>query len=57
MRTNKQTMLIADKGCSFSKRCDFAQEICFNEEPVLEPIDGKKEHWCSCFFKGQTRVK
>jgi len=51
MRKNNQVELITNKGCKFGNRCRFAQEICFKDEPMLEPVDEGKEHYCACFFK------
>jgi len=35
------------KGCSFSTRCPFATELCFNEEPLMEAVHA--EHSVKCW--------
>ncbi len=37
------------KGCSFSPRCPYAQEKCFNEEPALTPA-ATPDHSFACWF-------
>lgn len=53
MGRNNQIELNTDKGCKFSNRCGFAQEICFREEPTLELVNAEREHYCACFLKGK----
>lgn len=36
------------KGCRFSNRCLFADEVCKNEEPAIEEIE--KGHFVRCFY-------
>lgn len=36
------------KGCRFSNRCDFAEEICFNNEPNLIKVG--ENHFSRCHF-------
>ncbi len=37
-------------GCSFSPRCPFAEEICFQEEPPL--VEAESGHLSACHFAG-----
>ncbi|MHA2224104.1 MAG: ABC transporter ATP-binding protein [Candidatus Hodarchaeales archaeon] len=39
--------------CRFAKRCKFAQEVCFQEEPKL--IETKPNHWVACFYPKDLR--
>ncbi len=42
------------KGCRFHTRCPFVQEICINEEPVLESVkNAGKNHYAACHFKDE----
>jgi oligopeptide/dipeptide ABC transporter ATP-binding protein len=43
-------------GCRFCKRCWLAQEICFNEEPLLEET-GQEEHRVACHFAEKMSKK
>ena len=43
------------KCCRFAKRCKYAQDICFQEEPRLEEVD--LDHWVACFFPSKKREK
>lgn len=40
----------ASVGCVFSNRCAYAQDKCFQEEPVLEPVEPGEGHWVACWF-------
>jgi peptide/nickel transport system ATP-binding protein len=41
-------LIIPFKGCSFSERCPYAQQRCFEEEPQLEPI--ATNHMSACWY-------
>ena len=41
-----------DQGCSFSPRCPYAQERCFEEEPVLE--ETAPGHFAACWYQVGT---
>ncbi|OGV17987.1 MAG: hypothetical protein A2X47_07760 [Lentisphaerae bacterium GWF2_38_69] len=39
------------KGCRFNDRCLIVIDKCFNEEPELELLSDRNEHYCACFLK------
>lgn len=39
------------KGCPFAPRCRFAQEICLNEHPQLQPYEGDEGHLVRCHIR------
>jgi oligopeptide/dipeptide ABC transporter ATP-binding protein len=39
-------------GCRFRARCSFAQEICREKEPPLDPLDSDSLHRSACHFAG-----
>ncbi len=41
------------KGCRFSERCPFRQQICFDEEPLLREV--LKDHWAACHRSGEVQ--
>jgi peptide/nickel transport system ATP-binding protein len=42
-------------GCPFAPRCSYAQEICTQEHPALDPVaDG---HYARCFFSDQVSLE
>jgi peptide/nickel transport system ATP-binding protein len=41
-------------GCYFHPRCQYAQEICENEEPALEEI--QPDHYARCHFAGELSL-
>lgn len=42
-------------GCAFAPRCSYAQEICTQEHPSLDPVsDG---HFARCFFSDQVSLE
>ena len=46
------TLIEISKGCSFSPRCPYAQERCFEEEPVLE--ETTPGHYTACWYRVGT---
>ena len=46
------TLIEITKGCSFSPRCPYAQERCFEEEPVLE--ETSPDHYTACWYRVGT---
>lgn len=45
--------LATPKGCPFSTRCPFTQDICRDEAPALREVNGRQ---VSCHFAGQVHV-
>jgi peptide/nickel transport system ATP-binding protein len=41
-------------GCAFAPRCSYAQEICTQEHPELDPVGGG--HYARCFFSDQVSL-
>lgn len=41
------------KGCRFSTRCPYAEEICFSEEPELYKVE--KDHFIACHLFDQSK--
>lgn len=35
-------------GCRFNTRCSFAEDLCFQKEPLLLPLQGHVDHWAAC---------
>ena len=44
-------------GCRFHTRCSFAQQVCSDEEPHLEPKDNNPAHVAACFFSDTKAVE
>jgi len=40
--------------CPFAPRCKYAVERCWNENPVLRPVDGNSEHRTACWVDPKT---
>ena len=38
------------KGCRFAARCPYAGDRCREEEPALQPLEGRPRHLCACFY-------
>lgn len=39
------------RGCKFAPRCEFAQEVCFQEEPAVSDL-GAQQVWCFVYQQG-----
>lgn len=39
--------------CRFAKRCEYAQDVCFEKEPPFHEI--KPNRWVACFFPSEVR--
>ena len=44
-------------GCRFHTRCQFAQQVCSDEEPHFEPKDNNPDHLAACFFSETREVE
>jgi oligopeptide/dipeptide ABC transporter ATP-binding protein len=41
------------RGCVFRPRCEFAQQVCLDEEPELLPLDDQGLHMSRCHFAAE----
>lgn len=46
-------LAVMPKGCKFAPRCKFAMDICHEQEPELEEIDGTGIRRCRCHLMNQ----
>ncbi|MDP7066788.1 MAG: ABC transporter ATP-binding protein [Acidimicrobiales bacterium] len=46
------TLITTPEGCSFSPRCPYAQERCFEEEPPL--VESEQGHLAACWYQVGT---
>jgi peptide/nickel transport system ATP-binding protein len=42
-------------GCAFAPRCSYAQEICTQEHPALDPV--REGHFARCFFSDEVSLE
>jgi peptide/nickel transport system ATP-binding protein len=42
-------------GCAFAPRCTYAQDICVQEHPPLDPVG--EHHYARCFFSDQVSLE
>jgi oligopeptide/dipeptide ABC transporter ATP-binding protein len=41
-------------GCAFAPRCSYAQEVCVQVHPGLDPVG--ESHYARCFFSDQVSL-
>ena len=42
-------------GCRFNPRCDYTMDICIREEPTLDQVAGRPEHFGRCWLDQPTK--
>jgi oligopeptide transport system ATP-binding protein len=42
------------KGCPFAPRCKYAIEVCWKENPPLEPVGAEQDHRAACWVDTRT---
>jgi peptide/nickel transport system ATP-binding protein len=46
-----------EQGCPFAPRCSYAQEICTEEHPPLDPVGEGDSHYARCFFSEEVSLE
>jgi oligopeptide/dipeptide ABC transporter ATP-binding protein len=49
------SLLIPPSGCRFHPRCPYVMSVCRQQEPLLEPVEGNREHLQACHLDEDTK--
>ena len=54
---NVPDLSMLPKGCKFAPRCKYVMDICREQEPELENIEGNPERRCRCYLVSKSNRK